>query len=611
MAFVLVLPCLFGCGEDTVAPDPTPTNHAPGQPAINTTAGAPADGATDVSISQILYWQCSDPDGDALTFDVHFGQSSPPAAVSTGQSGESYNAGTLAYSTLYYWKIVAKDPGNKTTSSAEWSFTTMDAPVETVSAPDAPTGPASGETGANSSYSTGGAVSSMGHTVEYRFDWGDGNISAWAIGTSGQHSWSAAGSYDVKAQARCQAHPAVESAWSAATTVTITSSAETVGTPDTPTGPTTAETGDNLFFSTEGAASSLGHSVAYRFDWGDGNISAWTSSGNFYKVFTAAGSYDVKAQARCQDHTAIESAWSAALTVTVTVAPEIVTKPTITSFPTVGGVGDEQSFFANYANSSENHALEHRYDFGDGTISAWDVSRAGAHTYSTAGTYEVRAQARCATHTDIESNWSDAVSLEISSDAETISTPIFTRPADNERTVTVGNGIYCDLDASSSVGHILEYRFDWGTGFISAWSTAHSKTSPAYVSVGDYVIKAQARCRDHTGIESAWSGDIPIQVVESISRPDISGPPTGTVGQEITFTTNGSTSSEGHELEYRLYISFNYFTSGSPQEWTSIDSLTYTFTSARTMYVRVQARCKTDLVESIVSDYTSIIITNP
>jgi len=45
---------------------------------------------------------------------------------------------------------------------------------ETVSTPTTPSGNSSGEVGDNLTYSTGGAVSSMGHSVEYCFDWGDG-----------------------------------------------------------------------------------------------------------------------------------------------------------------------------------------------------------------------------------------------------------------------------------------------------------------------------------------------------------------------------------------------------------------------------------------------------
>jgi subtilisin family serine protease len=95
--------------------------------------------------------------------------------------------------------------------------------IETVSTPTTPAGPASGTAGTSYSYSTGGSVSSFGHSVQYLIDWGDSSDSGWlAVGTtSAAHSWAAAGSYSVRAMARCASHTAIVSAWSTVLTVTI------------------------------------------------------------------------------------------------------------------------------------------------------------------------------------------------------------------------------------------------------------------------------------------------------------------------------------------------------------------------------------------------------
>ena len=76
------------------------------------------------------------------------------------------------------------------------------APLETVSAPTAVSGAGNTLVGQSESYTASGAVSSEGHGLEYRFDWGDAAISAWGS-ASQSHSWSVAGAYGVKAQARC------------------------------------------------------------------------------------------------------------------------------------------------------------------------------------------------------------------------------------------------------------------------------------------------------------------------------------------------------------------------------------------------------------------------
>ena len=95
-------------------------------------------------------------------------------------------------------------------------------PPHTVSTPNTPTGPSSGEVGQTLTFSTGGASCSQGHPVEYRFDWGDGTYSSWSSSTDGSHSWSASGTYQVKAQARCATDTSVISGWSSARDVSIT-----------------------------------------------------------------------------------------------------------------------------------------------------------------------------------------------------------------------------------------------------------------------------------------------------------------------------------------------------------------------------------------------------
>ena len=93
-------------------------------------------------------------------------------------------------------------------------------PPETVSTPNRPTGPSSGETDEPLTYSTGGSSSNLGHSVEYQFDWGDGEQSSWGS-ASRSHSWSSAGTKCVKARARCQSHTGVVSGWSSCKNVTI------------------------------------------------------------------------------------------------------------------------------------------------------------------------------------------------------------------------------------------------------------------------------------------------------------------------------------------------------------------------------------------------------
>ncbi len=84
--------------------------------------------------------------------------------------------------------------------------------AETVSVPYAASGPAAVETGISETYSSGGAVSSEGHSVQYSFDWGDGSSSGWAAAATASHSWMSAGTYSVVVYARCSEHTDIISA---------------------------------------------------------------------------------------------------------------------------------------------------------------------------------------------------------------------------------------------------------------------------------------------------------------------------------------------------------------------------------------------------------------
>ncbi|MDH4196058.1 MAG: hypothetical protein OEW05_01465 [Candidatus Aminicenantes bacterium] len=95
---------------------------------------------------------------------------------------------------------------------------------------------------------------------------------------------------------------------------------DVVSTPMTPWGPgfTIFETLP-YYFNTGGSTCSGGHPVQYYYDFEDGTNSGWLPVGtvHFIKRYAAAGSYEIRAKARCSVDTAFESAFSTALTVDV------------------------------------------------------------------------------------------------------------------------------------------------------------------------------------------------------------------------------------------------------------------------------------------------------
>jgi hypothetical protein len=108
-------------------------NNPPNQPANPN----PPNGASDQPVNLTLTWSCTDPDGDPLTYDIYFGTSNNPPLALANQSNTSFNPGQLNNSSIYYWKIVAKDNQGANTSGPVWNFTTIFVdvtPPEVVSA---------------------------------------------------------------------------------------------------------------------------------------------------------------------------------------------------------------------------------------------------------------------------------------------------------------------------------------------------------------------------------------------------------------------------------------------------------------------------------------------
>lgn len=103
--------------------DATVSCVSPNSPPNCVVNPAPADLATGVSPFTVLNW--TDGGGVAPTgYDVYFGTSANPPLVSANQVATTYDPGPLAFSTQYFWKVVAKNSFGDATGCAEWSFTT-------------------------------------------------------------------------------------------------------------------------------------------------------------------------------------------------------------------------------------------------------------------------------------------------------------------------------------------------------------------------------------------------------------------------------------------------------------------------------------------------------
>jgi len=161
---------------------------------------------------------------------------------------------------------------------------------------------------------TSSATEPDGEQLFYLFDWGDGTTSGWlgpyssgATGTA-SHSWTALGTYNVKARARDVW--GAGSKWSDPLAVTITDN--NIPTIPEITGPAEGVPGNDYLYNF--VSEDLdGHTVYYFVDWGDSTTSGWLGpyiQGTMIHVthsWSETGTYIVKAKAK--DSMNAESDW--------------------------------------------------------------------------------------------------------------------------------------------------------------------------------------------------------------------------------------------------------------------------------------------------------------
>jgi hypothetical protein len=189
--------------------------------------------------------------------------------------------------------------------------------------PNIPSGPTTGILGSSYSYLTSGTDPDSDQ-VKYCFDWGDGSFSNWTslVGSgntgSASHSWSTSGVFQVKA--KTQDEHGLESGWSSALTVTISTVNNPPNKPRTPTGPSSGKPATSFSYSSL-VIDPDGDQVYFMFDWGDGNNTGWKgpfNSGDIdteSHIWTKKGTYSVKVKAK--DTYGKESVWSDPLPVTM------------------------------------------------------------------------------------------------------------------------------------------------------------------------------------------------------------------------------------------------------------------------------------------------------
>ena len=113
------------CNQDIVyGNDMTFTTIPQDSPPTSPCDPYPYNGDTGVSLYCNFSWNCTDPEGGSLTYDLYLGTTENQMTLKTSGSGTSAYIDDLDFNQTYYWKVVAFDQNNHSTEGPVWHFTT-------------------------------------------------------------------------------------------------------------------------------------------------------------------------------------------------------------------------------------------------------------------------------------------------------------------------------------------------------------------------------------------------------------------------------------------------------------------------------------------------------
>jgi len=394
----------------------------------------PPNHATGLDVNADLSWTGGDPDiGDTLTYDVYFGTTTSPSLVSSGQTGSSYDPGTMNTGTKYYWKIDAWDNHGATTPGPLWDFTTSGGTNNPPNTPSKPSGPTTGTTGVLYTYTTS-TTDPNGDNVKYGWDFnGDGIvdplhwtgfISSGALCNLGV-TFNGAGTYQISVVAE-DIHGA-QSAFSPTLTVVIAGSNNNPYAPSNP-NPLDHTTGIdvNADLSWTGGDPDTGDIVTYDVYFGTNSPppkDATGQSGITYdpgamsmgtKYYWQIVSWD--------DHGASTSGpiWDFTTAGGTNNPPN---KPSMPSGPTYGRPGNSYQYSSD-ATDPENNGIYYNFSWDDGTYSGWLGPYISGdtvntfHTWTKKGSYSIKVKAK--DEYGAESVWSDPLPISMPKNKQSI-----------------------------------------------------------------------------------------------------------------------------------------------------------------------------------------------
>ncbi len=224
-----------------------------------------------------------------------------------------------------------------------------------------------------------------------------------------------------------------------------------------------------------------------------------------------------------------------------------VSVPGIPSGITQGEVSVSYIYTTGGSSCSQGHGIEYRFDWDDGNFSVWSSSTSALHSWSSLGTYSVKAQARCAVTPAVTSGWSDGLTVTIST-CVAPSIPSDSSPMNGAISVPINR----NLDWADSSG-AASYDVYFGTSYPPAYydnvtESEYDLPQLNYDTTYCWKIIAKNACGDTSGPDwqfvtqstQGYYSSNNYQVLPGVIWAPATGGGTWITNVQITDATGGS-----------------------------------------------------------------------